>query len=212
MANVANPKDWRCIVITSNAQRAYYEAEPIEVWTHPLLEEVGFDLNTYNDILQDPETWQKLMNAGVRKALIIQDDGMLLRPGVEKFMEYDYVGAPWADSPENEAIKEAFAGSEKLMGNGGLSLRSVDAMLRVAKEHAGDKHHTFYHNINRIPEDVWFVKYLLADGYAVLPDVQKASHFSMEQVMNSKAIGFHKFWLYHPMDVVKDIFSGYLSG
>lgn len=214
MKNVADPNMWKCIIITTEKQREYYNKElggAVDIWTHPLLDEVGFDLNTYNDILQDEGVWQKLVDYGIKKVLVVQDDGMLLRPGVEDFLSYDYVGAPWADAPENQSIKDAFGGRNYLVGNGGFSVRSVDAMLRICKAHKHDKYHTFYHNINRIPEDVWFVEHLLEDNTSKLPTVEQASYFSVEQVLNSKSIGFHKFWLYHPMSVVQEIFRGYLS-
>lgn len=211
MANVDDPKSWKAIVMTSDQSKAFYKGElqgAVELWSHPLLQEPGFDLDTYNDILQDPGLWQRFKEDGLSHVLVVQDDGMLVRPGIEKFLKYDYVGAPWADTPDNAEIKDR---NGCLVGNGGMSLRSVDAMLRVTQNHREDKLMTFYHNINRIPEDVWFVHFLKKEGSAALPSPEEASYFSMEQIVNSRSIGFHKFWLYHPIETVRQLFASYLS-
>lgn len=53
--------------------------------------------------------------------LIVQNDGYVLRPKkwIEKFLEYDYIGAPW---PKNLHFTDT--GRNIRIGNGGFSLRS----------------------------------------------------------------------------------------
>ena len=48
------------------------------------------------------------INATANKILIFQTDSCLLKEGIDKFIDYDYIGAPWAHY-NNE------------VGNGGFS-------------------------------------------------------------------------------------------
>lgn len=59
--------------------------------------------------------------------LIIQDHGFVVNPSAwtDEFLEYDYIGAPWAWS-ENAYI-DPF-GNHQRVGNGGVSLRSKKLM------------------------------------------------------------------------------------
>jgi hypothetical protein len=142
------------------------------------------------------------------KVLIIQDDGVIIRKGVETFLEWDYVGAPWIDTTGNEYLKNKV--NSNMIGNGGLSLRSVKAMLDVVKSHQNEKNQLFYYNINRIPEDVYFVKALCGPVYQdiyKLPPLQIGMQFATEQVMNLNSIGFHKLWAYNTQDRVKEFFD-----
>lgn len=53
--------------------------------------------------------------------LVIQTDGILFRGGIEKFLQYDYVGAPW---PKDKMTVSKLPYPKFGVGNGGLSLRS----------------------------------------------------------------------------------------
>jgi hypothetical protein len=97
-----------------------------------------------------------------------------------------------------------------MVGNGGFSLRNVDAMIRICEEFEDKKLQTFYHNVNRAPEDIFFVKYLTQTG-GKFPSKEEASYFSMEQIINPQCIGFHKFWNYHPYSEVKQLFDFFLQ-
>jgi hypothetical protein len=201
--------NWECIIYTSKASTDYYKNKlpNITVLNHPLLEK-KFDIDIYNDILEDYDVWNYLREQGYTKALIIQDDGIIVKKGISRFLQYDYVGAPWQDSPDNEYIKKYI--NVGLVGNGGLSLRSIDKMMLVCEKYKAFKHELFYHNINRIPEDVFFVKYLIKEN-CIIPQNNEASFFSCEQIINPSAIGFHKFWVYHNYDTVKAFFNNILQ-
>jgi hypothetical protein len=199
---------WDVYIFTSSKAVQYYSKElPIAtVVAHPLLEN-KFDIDVYNDILEDPKLW-KNFEGKYEYALVIQDDGVLFRQGVNDFLKYDYVGAPWADIEDNIFIKEHIA--PNMVGNGGCSLRNIKKMINICEKY---KHRTcelFYSNINRIPEDVFFVKYLTLEN-AKFPTTQEASFFSMEQIINTKCLSFHKFWMYHPYYEVKQLFEHFLS-
>lgn len=163
-----------------------------------------FTMEAYNEVLKNPEFWQDLHDKGYTKCMIVQDDGFLIHgENVQRYMKYDYIGAPWMDVPDNAYIKEHV--NADLVGNGGFSIRGVNAMLKVTQQHREPE--LFYHNINEIPEDVYFVKYL----NDVAP-FHVAKNFSIEQVRTDGRMcaGFHKFWAYHPTHVVYEIFQEFL--
>src|ERR1035437_10200740 len=71
----------------------------------------------YNTMFTTLKFWE---NVSYDKVLIFQPDSCLLREGIEDFLEWDYIGAEWKFYP--------------YVGNGGLSLRSKDAMITVLKQ------------------------------------------------------------------------------
>lgn len=56
-----------------------------------------------------------------QRVLIIQNDGILVNPGIDRFFNYDYIGAPW---PERCVITKRISYEKICVGNGGLSLRT----------------------------------------------------------------------------------------
>lgn len=202
---------WGCTVYTNKKSQAYFrERLPafVQVQVYAPMEEPLFDIDVYNNALQNSSLWQTLRDEGVEKVLVVQDDGMLLRPGIDSFLPFDYVGAPWSDTPGNAYIKNHI--QPDLVGNGGFSLRSVDHMLRICIENRNDASELFFHNINRIPEDVFFVKYLVKNKANVAPkDI--AIRFSAEQMIGIPCLGFHKVWAYHPNDVLIKLYESFLA-
>jgi hypothetical protein len=77
----------------------------------------------YNALLLSIEFWHRL--ARYHRVLMFQTDSEILRDGVEPFLAYDYVGAPFAWDYGHPG------------GNGGLSIRNPAAMLRVIRDHPG---------------------------------------------------------------------------
>ena len=102
------------------------------------------------------------------KALIFQTDSLLLRSGIDEFLEYDYIGAPWRKPKEGQ-----------LVGNGGLSLRSVTKMVEICDKYSPNQ---------QIWEDIFFIKHLKGQGVA---DYETAKRFSMEDVYSINPLGVH---------------------
>ena len=98
-----------------------------------------------------------------------------------------------------------------MVGNGGLSLRSVQAMMDITSTFQEEKHWTFYYNLVKIPEDVYFVKCMCSTGKYALPTSQQASNFAMEQIYNPTTLGVHKCWAYLPPNQDQDFFDSLLS-
>lgn len=134
----------------------------------------------YNNLLKSPEFWKKVKG---EKVLIFQSDAILLRKGIEEFLDYDYIGAPWLKPKENSYV-----------GNGGLSLRTKDVMLKIAEEHTDD---------NDPQEDIFFIKYL--NGYNVA-DIKTAMKFSVEDVYFPNPLGLH-----NPVKINSDLLFNILE-
>ncbi len=117
--------------------------------------------------------------------LIFQTDTIICKDykdKINKFIQYDYVGAPWAT---HAPLTQEFIHT---VGNGGLSLRRKSKMLEII-----DKL-----KYNGEPEDQFFVR-----GCKLYncnqPSFEEAKDFSVETEMNPEPFGIHKPWpwLYH---------------
>ena len=188
-------ENWKCIVYTSDKGAKFYNehiGDLADIIHHESLDVPKFHIDIYNKFMMNECFWQGL--GKYNKCLIFQEDGVLLRKGIERFMKYDYVGAPWVDCKENDYIKQKV--NPNLVGNGGFSLRSIAMMHTVCSKYVKEKTMLFYMNINNIPEDVYFAKHvLLCDGK--IPDMTEASCFSSEEIINNDSLGCHKVWAYH---------------
>lgn len=138
-------------------------------WNNVSLVNLGKDNLTkreYNDMMMTTDFWDKVKG---KKILSFQNDSILLKGGIDQFLKYDYIGAPWIKPKEGYFV-----------GNGGLSLRNKDKMIEICKLN-NDK--------SNIPlEDIFFVKNLKGDGVA---DVETAYNFSMEDIFSEHAMGLH---------------------
>lgn len=124
-----------------------------------------FNKIEYNQYMKSSDFWSQVKG---EKILTFQLDTLLLRFGVEEFIEYDYIGAPWTKPKEN-----------KFIGNGGLSLRTKKVMLDISNTHKDYEPRW---------EDIFFVKWL--DGYN-LPNIDTAMRFSCENIFHPNPFGLH---------------------
>ena len=99
---------------------------------------------------------------------MFQNDSMLLKSGIEEFLKWDYIGAPWKTPKEGCFV-----------GNGGLSLRTKDKMIEITEKYASD---------NGMWEDIYFSKYTNGDGLA---DIESARKFAMEDDYYHDPMGIH---------------------
>ena len=193
--SVANLKKdmWDLVILTSRASRDFYKAYfPNALFlTMDSCMEFPFNIETYNRLLKDPQIWASLK--GYTKCLLVQDDGMLIRPGLEAtFMDYDYVGAPWPPGPH---LVAAGVGKD-FVGNGGLSLRDVRCMLDITTTCIKEKMVLFNTEMQPVPEDVYFSAAATKLGKQ-LPSRSLAEGFAMEMYkVGGAPLGFHKPWPY----------------
>jgi hypothetical protein len=138
-------------------------------WDNVSLVNLGTDNLTkkeYNDMMMTTNFWNKVKG---KKILSFQNDSILIKGGIDKFLKYDYIGAPWIKPKEGYFV-----------GNGGLSLRNKDRMIEICTLN-DDKS-----NISL--EDIFFVKNLKGEGVA---DIETAYNFSMEDIFSERAMGIH---------------------
>ena len=119
----------------------------------------------HSEYMESVDFWGKVKG---NKALIFQTDSLLLRGGIDDFLEYDYVGAPWRKPKENQWV-----------GNGGLSLRTVSKMIEICENNPVTE---------QIWEDIYFMKHMKGIGVA---DIETAMRFSMEDVFSPNPLGVH---------------------
>ena len=103
--------------------------------------------------------------------LIFQTDTLILKENkrqINDFLEYDYVGAPWIN---------------RLVGNGGLSLRKKSKMIEICERV----------NPNFVDhEDNYFCYQNMVN--LKRPLFEKAQQFSVETIFHEKSFGIHAPW------------------
>lgn len=206
MANL--DQNWSPVVYTSSDAIGYYKEmlgniASIVHW--PDLDVKDFHIDIYNNILKSPAFWRSV---NAEKCLIIQDDGVLLKKGIDRFMEFDYIGASWADCEGNEYIKSNI--NSDLVGNGGFSLRTVPKSIEACELFEEEKRLLFYKNINQIPEDVYSV-YCMKKLGANMPSFEQGTAFASEEICNYDSIGIHKMWVYQMGEITQRFFNRILE-
>jgi hypothetical protein len=158
------PKDWHVILYGSELN---YDSVP-DGCLFVNMNESKMDFEKYNRLLTSRSFWTELMHYD--KVLIFQHDSMLLRKGIEKFLNWDYIGAPWKWD------------GKRLGGNGGLSIRSPKKHIELI-----DKipYNPIYGN-----EDVYFSHHLKDVGGLVAPSVI-GMQFAVETIYYDAPIGIH---------------------
>ncbi len=126
------PADWVLEVYCADSNKAFIERElgGMQYNLHS-----GIVIQTvmdYNRLFLSRDFWEGLVKYD--RILIFQSDSEILRSGIEEFLQYDYVGAPW---------KLNFRG-----GNGGLSIRNPAAMIEAL-----DKYKKYWYT----PDMLWLM-------------------------------------------------------
>jgi hypothetical protein len=120
----------------------------------------------YNQLLKGSKFWKSIDSENI---LIFQTDSTLLKFGIDKFISYIYIGAPWIRFREG-----------KIVGNGGLSFRKKSKMIEISETYVNDE---------ITMEDIYFCKYLKDED---LPDIGIAKQFSVEDVEYDDPLGVHQ--------------------
>jgi hypothetical protein len=146
----------------------------------------------YNVLLMTPEFWSRFYG---EKLLIYQEDSFLFHSrGIKLFLKYDYVGAPWKNSQDDNTYG---------VGNGGFSLRSKSIMLEVINKIKlenliiGNSTVQYMTNTNVyvLPEDVYFSKSMIDYNIGKVAPRDVALRFSQESVNGNNPLGGHNFFL-----------------
>jgi hypothetical protein len=130
----------------------------------------------------------------------------LLSQDYKQFLKWDYIGAPWkVTNGAYTGINEAGVSIPSLLpdyrvGNGGLSMRSVSAMLYISQNDMTS-------SVDE-QEDLYFVKNLHKYSFRIA-DLQSASQFALEvkipEINTNRLFGMHQSWLYVNDDIHKNM-------
>ena len=146
------------------------------------------NIASYNELMTSYELYTHIKTEYV---LMFQMDTLIRKRIPEKFFKYQYVGAPWIMYARDIERAPDVVFGNKLVGNGGFSLRNVARMKDICKTHP-------YTN-NRINEDVFLTNHLDEDE---IPSVDIAKEFSVEMIPYDDPVGMHRIWVYMPFDYV----------
>ena len=132
--------------------------------------------------------------------LLFQTDSLIINPGIERFIKYDYVGAPWHQ--QNERWNAIVAQVPSAVGNGGFSLRTVSVMKEIAKQHG--------HSSGPTEQEDIFYAARVFKNHALSPR-SIAYDFCLEVPCDDLLPGpegpfaVHAAWYYNPVPVVQEL-------
>ena len=146
----------------------------------------SMDIKYLNKLLTSKKFWMQFK--GTNSILIIQTDGLLLGGDFSKYLKYDYIGAPW--HKENERWGKLAETIPEGVGNGGMSLRSPKAILRILSQYEASGQ-----------EDLFYIIKMVGNSDFTLPDRQTAYEFAREvkcSDLNSSELPLmmHAIWYY----------------
>ena len=177
-------QNWKLIVFPGSENKKDVEkiikGLPAQKKSRASISDIGLETMTeasYNKLMMSKRVLDKIPT---EMFLVIQTDSLICKQGkhlIDKFMKYDYVGAPWK--------------GRNAIGNGGFSLRRKSVMLRVL-----DKCPTLNHN-----EDGFFSGGC-EGAEPKKPTPEEAEEFSIETTNSKKkSFGIHKAWQHLPDEV-----------
>ena len=171
--------EWDIIVVHGNKNKEYVEKIVANISPRIKLHNLNIDNLTvadYNKLLTSRSFYDIIPT---EMFLVFQTDSMICNStdvSIDEFMEYDYVGAP-------------FAHINGEVGNGGFSLRRKSKMLEILEKCPYK---------DSVPEDVYFSDTFneCKEVHVKKPSREIASRFSNESEMTEISFGIHKTWVY----------------
>jgi hypothetical protein len=173
------PDDWHSRVVLSS--RSFANSS---LYGSIIIPDVN-NFSDYNRILTTVEFWGNFLDYD--RVLICQMDSGLLKKGIEDFLEWDYVGAPWKFQHHG--------------GNGGLSIRNPKVMHEICKNNR--------YSLGMAYEDVWFCN-IMYGKYDLAPRTV-CEKFSVETIYRLGTLGYHNISGYLSSREVQNIMSQYLK-
>ena len=152
----------------------------------------NINVDEYSKFLTSVNFWNLLTGNHI---LIHQDDSLIFNSkNIDKWLKYDYVGAPWPKDTYNDKY---------LVGNGGFSLRKKITMIYICNNYDINTYKIFDftkkymkdNNLFVIPEDIFFIKCMIDNNIGILPFYEEAKYFSSESICCLDSLGGHCFWL-----------------
>lgn len=137
----------------------------------------------YNELLTNVEFWKLIP---YDKILMFQSDSGILKEGIDQFLKWDWVGAPWT--------------FQQFGGNGGLSIRSKEIMLEITKR--------FKYNYD-CNEDVFFCNQMAGHRIGKLAPRSICEQFSVEAIYKLGTFGYHSIDKHCTASQCEKIYSQY---
>ena len=180
------PKNWELTIYCSSINHKYIKDIDFGVNTNIIiLEKSKLTKDGYNSMLKSDIFWKSLP---YEKVLIFQSDSKLLKNGIEDFLKWDYVGAPFVFQSHG--------------GNGGLSLRDVKLMQKICKKA----------NFTPYNEDVDFCNYMYENNIGKLAPREVCFEFSCEALPVLGTLGVHAIEKWLPKTACEIILNLYKYG
>jgi len=167
--------EWCIIIICGSKNKEYLNnilENDLQKFKERIVKVIQLDVDnlnahTYNELLKSNTIYHFI---DTEMFLIFQTDSMILSENkdlINKFLTYDYVGAPWAQDSK--------------VGNGGLSLRKKSKMLEIISSPA-------FKGVN---EDWYFSQHSPNK-----PRFEEAKLFSVETTFSPVSFAIHNMWKY----------------
>lgn len=158
------PEGWDYKVVCSDLNKHLFEGYNLEIIR------TFRSVTEYNYFITSLDFWSLFTQ--YENVLFTEHESGILRYGIDEFLEYDYVGAPWAWQQE-----------PKFGGNGGFSLRSVNKCTELVKR-------MIYKGMSMGNCDVFFTNNLHFVGGKVAP-YEVCRRFSVEAMFELNTFGYH---------------------
>lgn len=144
----------------------------------------------YNEMLCSPEFWSQFAS---HRVLFFQTDSGMRYNRILRFMQYDYIGAPWH--------WQIYGDTNIQIGNGGFSLRNPRIMQDISRSFV--RNSNYHDKTLGEPEDIFFARTLVHINDAQLPSYNEASMFSVEHNIHEDPMAFHQAYSFHPQSIVQ---------
>lgn len=182
---------WGLQIFTGRSNRAHMDRilnNWETVYVH-YLDVDNLEREEFRRLRKSPEFWSQMRGEHL---LCFETDSILCRRGVDEFLPYDYVGAPWS---EQQAVNPAVR-----VGNGGLSLRRKSVMIEICR--------TCKPWVIPSEDSYFSINLHLRKAEFRLPDVETAQRFSVESLYYPRPFGMHKPWGYLTPAQLETILAG----
>lgn len=210
-----NPEGWNLMIISHSMYRDKIKADFPNCIFAEISEKIiyykndkpNITIDGYNKMFLSPYFW---LSIPAENVLVFQKDCFMYKMFSSEFMDYDFVGARSVLYIEND-------GTQRLIYNGGLSLRKKSAMMdcleKMSFQHIYDIIEPIINdiktpvNLYKKNEDIFF-SFACKILNKKIPDMNLMPVFSVESEFNMET-SFHHGWnkKYHSREQILDILS-----
>ncbi len=190
-------EDWSMTIVCGKLNYTFINSMTKKI--SPYIKIIKLDIENivpseYSLLLTKKDFWTQFKGS---KILIFQEDSLIFRNNIDKFLYYDYIGAPWPlDTNSNKSR----------VGNGGFSLRTKRIMEKIIDSIGLNETMLNTDTIDYMkrtesfipPEDVYFSKNMEDLNVGRLAPFPIAKLFSQESIFSEDCVGGHNFWLCDP--------------